>query len=305
MASAASEQFRHDILNEVSSHLDSLISFCQNGDEDLGALCAKFQMEHAAAQAEYSIEMTKMRSVSESRAQEYGERHLVEAMKRMIDFAAESARVVLVRCANRRALGASVKPLTCVSPNSDSSGKDSLSEGSGPKEDTELCSNRSQRSCSVEDVTEGGDHWIATGANVMHASVSILSLILLGHASVRPLLQTYMAGPRRILDYIVDALSVDRETELQFFAEGYRTSHLSLLSNLTHDASSVCKEAGGNSRLMQLVVNSTRLDEENPGMGEWAEFSIRNLCHHSAEAREFIKNLRLGERTRSVSPLEH
>ena len=138
------------------------------------------------------------------------------------------------------------------------------------------------------------------GANALHASINGLNLLTRAHGKFDKSMKEHMvlhnssgSSSLKILEYVADALAISRDVELHCFAEGYRTMHISLLANLTHDCPEVCKAAGSSTKLLSAVLTCTRLDEENPGCAEWAEYCTRNICLHSPEARDFIKHLKL------------
>ena len=158
------------------------------------------------------------------------------------------------------------------------------------------------RSESFEDLTEDLEGQCEYLAHVAHFSGQTLSGVFLVSHDVRPLLQSYIAEHRPLLlDFLRKAITVDRKTELYCFAEGYKTTHMSVLANLCSEAPLVAQLVAEDDALMVAILNATRVDEENPGLAEWAEFAIRNLCHSSDAAQQRITSLMPSSRVGTTS----
>eukprot|EP01065_Artemidia_motanka_P026982 TRINITY_DN32219_c0_g1_i1.p1 TRINITY_DN32219_c0_g1~~TRINITY_DN32219_c0_g1_i1.p1 ORF type:complete len:316 (+),score=77.12 TRINITY_DN32219_c0_g1_i1:78-1025(+) len=83
---------------------------------------------------------------------------------------------------------------------------------------------------------------------------------------------------------------IPREMELLRYAEGYRSLIVRVIANLVYgcpEAAQVVKQEG----MLDAVLGATRIDEENPGIREWAAFCIRNLCADPS-VQQHIKELR-------------
>ncbi|EPY26139.1 hypothetical protein AGDE_11521 [Angomonas deanei] len=143
---------------------------------------------------------------------------------------------------------------------------------------------------SVEDFSEGTDAWLETGAHLSYASVNLLATVL--HVSPRICNELQMfLYEKSIIEYLSEALAISRDHELSYFQEGYRTEHVRLIANLAFSNTVVADSIAADVTLLSSVLSGTKIDEENPGLVEWSEFAVRNICDSSASAREKIKKL--------------
>jgi hypothetical protein len=82
-----------------------------------------------------------------------------------------------------------------------------------------------------------------------------------------------------LLDFLQAALTVDRNVELTWFAEGYRTMHLNALSNATHRCPAACRAVvtSCDVLLQAVLMLARKLDQENPGSMEWAGMVVHHI----------------------------
>lgn len=240
-------------LESINNTVDSILPLCME-DTALFNVAMTFQFEQASSKAKYDLSSGTADKLA----------HMKGVLDRMADLAMSVSAVVLARttthCAAEDASEA-VSDGPCMRPAS-----------------------------SVDDLAEGTDAWLETGAHLIRASIELLSLVLLVHAKLRPALQTYIQG-KGIVSYLDSALSVPREQEIKCFQEGFKTEHVRLIANLAFENPSVAAEIVKCDGLLLKILNCTRIDEENPGMVEWAEFAIRNLCAACPDAQQMIKEL--------------
>ena len=93
-----------------------------------------------------------------------------------------------------------------------------------------------------------------------------------------------------ILDTIMAMYTIPREVELLRYGEGYRTSIMRVVANVTYDNNSVTAyllEKG----FIPSILSATKIDKENAGLREWAEFGIRNITAYPPVIT-FIKELK-------------
>ncbi|ORC86940.1 uncharacterized protein TM35_000252360 [Trypanosoma theileri] len=253
-------------LQHISAKVDALLMLCET-DSELRNYSLKFKLEQAVDKTAFEAK------------REAGEEmlHFRRVLQRMADLALHVAPHILRRVRKY------VK-----SKHTSHNG-----EVSSEKTNTDTLhanSNSLQRSSSVEEFCDGSEAWLESGAHLSYTAVELLCLILVSHPRLVKYLQMYLFECR-VLEYIEDALSISREQEITFFQEGYRTEHIRLLANLTLDNEKVCSTIVSNSAILSAILTGTRFDEENPGMVQWAEFTIRNLCCCISEAREIIRQL--------------
>ncbi|ESL10574.1 hypothetical protein TRSC58_01692 [Trypanosoma rangeli SC58] len=255
-----------EVLRLISTKVDSLLMLSET-DGELRNYALKFKLEQAVDQTAFQAK------------REEGEEmlHLQRVLQRMADLALHIAPHILCRTRRHRTS-------KCLAGSKNASG-----DGSGTPADGRA-SDSLPRNSSVEDVCDGSEAWLETGAHLSYASVELLCLILVCHPRLVKALQMYLLRCD-VLAYVADALSIPCEHEIAFFHEGYRTEHVRLMANLTLDNGEACSCIVGNPVLLSAVLTSTRFDEENPGMVEWAEFCIRNLCCCTGEARDKIRGL--------------
>lgn len=245
-----------EVLRLVSLKVDSLLVLCET-ESELRNYSLKFKLEQAVDKTAFQANRRDGEEML----------HFQRVLKRMADLALQIAPHIL-----RRTRG---------HPKNDAP---------RPKSDAAPTYGGLQRNSSVEEFCDGSDAWLEAGARLSHTAVDLLCLILVSHPRLVHTLQMYLFECG-VLDYIEDALSISREQEMAFFQEGYRTGHLQLIANLTMDNAEVCSHVVNNSVLFGAVLTSTRVDEENPGMGEWAKFCVRNLSCCTSEAREKMRRL--------------
>ncbi|KEG10321.1 hypothetical protein DQ04_03881060 [Trypanosoma grayi] len=255
-----------EVLPLISSKVDTLLMLCETENE-LRNYSLKFKLEQAVDKAAFQAK------------REEGEEmiHFQRILQRMADLALNVAPHILQRTR---------KHLKNKYASEKSGGSSEAANNSAGHTDVDNL----QRNSSVEEFSDGSEAWLETGARISYTAVELLCLILVSHPRLVKALQAYLFECE-VLTYITDALSISREHEIAFFQEGYRTEHIRLIANLTHDNEKVCSSVVGNSALLSAILTGTRFDEENPGMVEWAEFAIRNLCCGSGEAREKIRYL--------------
>ncbi|KAH9598349.1 Ataxin-10 domain [Trypanosoma melophagium] len=253
-------------LQHISSKVDALLMLCET-DGELRNYSLKFKLEQAVDKTAFEAK------------REAGEEmlHFRRVLQRMADLALHVAPHILRRV-RKYVKGKNLSQndnLSCDRMNTDTLSTHSSSL---------------QRSSSVEEFCDGSEAWLESGAHLSYTAIELLCLILVSHPRLVKPLQMYLFESR-ILEYIEDALSISREQEITFFQEGYRTEHIRLIANLTLDNEEVCSAIVSNSAILSAILTGTRFDEENPGMVQWAEFSIRNLCCCISEAREIIRRL--------------
>ncbi|RNF27202.1 uncharacterized protein Tco025E_00576 [Trypanosoma conorhini] len=264
---ASIEEADAEVLRLISAKVDSLLMLSET-DAELRNYALKFKLEQAVDQTAFQAK------------REEGEEmlHLQRVLRRMADLALHVAPHILRRTRRHRSS-------RCPVGNDDAA---AAAAGSTPAEGT--ASDSIPRNSSVEDVCDGSEAWLETGAHLSHSSVELLCLILVCHPRLVKALQMYLLECD-VLAYVADALSIPCEHEIAFFQEGYRTEHVRLMANLTLDNREACSAIVGTPALLSAILTSTRVDEENPGMVEWAEFCIRNLCCCTSEAREKIRRM--------------
>lgn len=254
------------VLAKISSHVDTILALCSSDDE-LNKFALIFQVKQAASQATFAAgetdEVTRWA-------------HLEGVLKRMIDLALAVAHHILQRTTT-----------------------DMKRHSITPETDDHMCSHVSNasrsstmlvRTSSVDEFSVGSEPWRESGGSVSYAAVELLSDILVIHDEVRQRMQQYMFE-HGILDYLSSALNIGREHELVFFRERYKTEHIRLIANLCYDNSTISASIVKTPVLMREILSGTCIDEENPGMIEWAKFATRNLCMATPEARQLISQM--------------
>ena len=270
----------------ITKHLDQMVVLCQ-ADPTLQLAALKFQMEHASAKADFdrsggdsAAEPPRSPSAPvETLSREDREKaHLRAALMRMMEFGLACGRETLERATDVSAASSQRSPLADRGP-----------RGFGGAAEPPTGGERA-RSGSVDDLATQ-DALMERAATISHLAVQVLGLVFLVSEELRPVLQRHALHDLRLLDYVKRALLLDRETELSTFAEGFKTGHMNLLANFCYKNTEVCSAVGKIDPLLVAVLAGTRVDEENPGMVEWAEFTVRCICEHSGEARDFIRGL--------------
>lgn len=250
-----------EVLGQINRCVDAVVALCKT-DEEIRNFALKFQLEQAVDKAAYEAEGGNRLG------------HMEKALQRMADLALAVAKTVL----RRTTLDFGEQP-----PRSGSVGKSSSYLQSPTSPDMFQCS-------SVADMAAGTEAWLESGARLSFESVQLLSLVLLAHPRLRPALQVHMLE-REMVAYLDEALAVPKEHEYGYFQEGHKTEHMRLIANLVFENAKAAREIVHRNRLMQEILKGTKVDEDNPGLIEWAEFTIRNLCETNQEARDKIKNL--------------
>lgn len=263
----------------MACHVDDLVILAQT-DPALQVACMKFQMEHASARAEFDskkhMEITSPTGSASSRSQsppqelpdpvpaaagrscaQQRERvHLLAALRRMLEFAVTTG-------------------LHALSPVS--------AQGPGASQ-----AKFGDRSSSVDDLNTG-EASLERRATMMHLSTQIIALAFIVAEELRTEVQSFALEETGLLRLVSGALKLSRELELEFFAEGFKTDHMNVLSNFTFGSGAVCAAVAADEQLLLAVLAATRIDEENPGMVEWAEFALRNVCKMSPDAQAVIR----------------
>lgn len=269
MTAAASghiSEVNKEELAKIGPKVDDILAICLASFDNLRDLGFKFQYEQAAEKAAYQNGEVKPDPMVQ----------LTHVLYRMVDLTLGTAKAVydqtLAEWRRRKCEGESNSP---TSPLASSQS---------------LTSPEVMRNSSVEDFNEGSSAWVERGAHLSLLSLEVLSSVLLAHASLRKILQKYMLE-YNVLDYLEKVLEMERDHELAFFPEGFKTECTRLVANLTYDSADVNGVLAGRDKLLFCILSATRIDEENPGMVEWAEFAIRNICESSAPARDKIRKL--------------
>lgn len=242
----------NEVLQKISSNVDTILTFCTS-DVELRNFALKFQFEQAAEKAAYN-----------GGDSTDGLLHMKHVLQRMTDLALSVAKSILSRT------------LESASKAAAKENEDSQREFF--------------HSSSVEDFAEGTEAWLETGAHLSFLSVELLCSTLLTHKKLCKTMQNYMLE-KNIVEYLANALSISRDHEIGYFQEGYRTEHMRLIANLSFSNPEVSSSIVRNDELTRSILSGTKIDEENPGMVEWAEFAIRNLCESSREAQDTIRNM--------------
>jgi ataxin-10 len=251
---------------EMGMHVDELVLLAQT-DAEMRMACVKFQMEHAAAKAAYCED-----------EEEDELEHLDATLKRMLDLAVYIGTTVL-----RRAVENTPRNISPVSP---------LSDTALPASPTSASSAPgifNARNSSVEDLSHAGSDlsWERNAAAMQH-SCRIAALAFIVSEKLRPRLQHH-ALQGGLLPLCRGGLCIARAVELRCFAEGFKTEHMNAVSNFTYGNRDVCEAVAADEQFLLSILTATRIDEENPGLVEWAEFTIRNICGMSTTACDVIK----------------
>lgn len=292
MPGIALDQLFSDVsaARNMTDHLDDLVLTCQK-DSELQKAVLKFQMEHAAAAASFQSPAT-----GDVEGLIHAREHLEATLMRMLDLAVLVISTVLRRVTESQSRTTSRTSVGGRSPPSPSfEGAQGLPSSnrslSPPSEDSATAAQLPPlHPCpnSVDDLAAGSDAARARDAEAMHHAVRVASSVFIVSEDLRTTMQKH-ALRTGLLELCKRAVCLPRLTELQYFAEGFKTDHVAVLSNFTFENSDVCRAVAEDEMLLLAILGATRIDEENPGMVEWAEFCIRNVCALSALARETIK----------------
>jgi ataxin-10 len=253
-----------DAARSIGVHVDELVVLAQT-DADLRMACVKFQMEHAASKASYDGT---------------GEHdHLLATLARMLDLATNVSSVVLQRVVGA-ATPKSTSPVSPRPADMPPPGADGF--------DTDPAGGMGGQGSSVDDLMAGGDLCSERDATLMQHCCRVAALAFLVSEDLRGDLQQH-ALDGGLLTVVRGSLCLPRMMELRFFAEGFKTEHMNVLSNFTYGNYAVCTAISQDEPLLLAILGATRIDEENPGLVEWAEFTLRNVCGMSQAAADVIK----------------
>ncbi|KAG5510354.1 hypothetical protein JKF63_07683 [Porcisia hertigi] len=254
-------------LAKIGPKVDDVLSICLASFDSLRGMAFKFQYEQAAEKAAYQSGERKPDSMTQ----------LMHVLQRMIDLTLGTARAVydqtLLEWRRRKCKGGEAD-----SPTSQLASLQSIT------------SPDVLRNSSVEEVAEGSFAWIERGCHLSLLSLEVLSSALLAHHSLRKNLQKYMLD-LNALDYLEKVFSMERDHELCYFPEGFKTECMRLIANFTHNNLEVSAALAERDTFLFNILSATQIDEENPGMVEWAEFAIRNICESSPAARDKLRKL--------------
>ena len=117
-------------------------------------------------------------------------------------------------------------------------------------------------------------------AEAIHYALTILaeSLAVCSCSVSTSKLQTYLLEDG-IIDTLMQMYMIPREVELLRYGEGYRTCLMRVLANATYENHTVTAhllEKG----FIPTILSATKIDKENGGLREWAEFTIRNITSY-------------------------
>lgn len=244
-----------EILKEITEKIDIILDLSRK-DTDLQPFIIAFQFEQAADQAIF--EKSKDDPVL----------HLERVLKRMAKLAVDIDVCIL----NRTSVQAERKTQS-------------------PQREQLYSTSELMKISSADDFSCGEDSLREQNANIFFFCTSVMSLLILANDTLRKKLQNYLLE-ENILKFIIQALKINKEHELYYFVEGHKTELLRLLANLSYQNSRVCASISDNEEVLLAILSSTKIDEDNPGMGEWAKFTIRNICEGSDEASQKIKKLK-------------
>ncbi|KAK7194582.1 Spinocerebellar ataxia type 10 protein domain containing protein [Novymonas esmeraldas] len=253
-------------LAKIGPKIDDILSLCLASLDNLRDMAFKFQYEQAAEKAAYRGAETRPDPMTQ----------LTHVLRRMVDLTLGTARAVydqtLLEWRRRK----------CEAET------DSSSSPSGSSQS--MTSPEVLRNSSVEDFAEGSNAWLERGSHLSLLSLEVLSSVLLAHHFLRQGLQRYMLD-ENVLDYLEKVFDMERDHELCYFPEAFKTECMRLIANLTHENVEVNAALAERETFLFNILSATKIDEENPGMVEWAEFAIRNICESSPAARDKIQRL--------------
>ncbi|CUI15011.1 Hypothetical protein, putative [Bodo saltans] len=320
------------VMGEINQFLETVLSSAQLYDMELQKHCIKFQVEHASSKAAFQRRSRSPFNNSSTSGDENAPPkehdeddlpllspemdHLQQTLKRMLDLSATVAAHVLRTTTqlngsgSQSPLGGSFTSARQASP-SPPSPSDSPSFAS-----PESAGMASFRASSVDDISMD-EAWMECGAHLMHCCVEIMGLVLIVHEGLRSELQLHLINNLSALRYIHDALSISKEHETSYYASGFRTNVMKLVANVSFEnestSESICRYRGDetSASLLSFILCSTKIDDDNPHLVEWAEFAIRNLMSSSEFGREEMMKMRavsVDEGTRNLmkhSKVEH
>jgi hypothetical protein len=333
------------VMGEISQFLETVLSSSQLYDMELQKHCIKFQVEHASSKAAFQRRSRSPMNSSSASADDNGETlpganlddlpslspemdHLQQTLKRMLDLSASVATHVLKTTTQLNTSTSSGQSPLSGGSFSSARGEVGVRQASPsppspgdspPFASPESTGMSSFRASSVEDISMD-EAWMECGAHLMHCAVEIMGLVLIVHEGLRSELQSYLLNNLSALRYIHDALSISKEHETSYYASGFRTNVMKLVANLSFEnkitSDSICKYAKSDvvsepTSLLDFILCSTKIDDDNPHLVEWAEFAIRNLMSSSEFGRDEMTRMRavsVDEGTRNLmknSKVEH
>lgn len=289
-----------DVMRQISELIDEMLTLSQP-DADLRMYCVKFQVEHASSKVEYQSADAKSAlgnadtDDDDAPASPLGADmlHLKWALQRMIDLATSISQSIKSRSV--RSFRETSPSMRSTTPDSPYSGETSAAapRASPSVEGSSGSSTLGNFSGSVDEFMAMTDHDVRVElrANVMHVALEILSQSLLVHPALCTLLQEYMIGDKLLVPHLSDLMLLEKELELAYFTEGFKTDVMKLIANLTFQNQSASTAIAVDHRFLNAILSATRIDDENPGLVEWAEFAIRNICSASPTARDHLAKL--------------
>eukprot|EP01062_Namystynia_karyoxenos_P079075 TRINITY_DN826_c1_g3_i1.p2 TRINITY_DN826_c1_g3~~TRINITY_DN826_c1_g3_i1.p2 ORF type:complete len:350 (+),score=126.84 TRINITY_DN826_c1_g3_i1:82-1050(+) len=129
-------------------------------------------------------------------------------------------------------------------------------------------------------------------AEAAHYALETLAevLVVMNYPDAAAEVQKHCLGDG-LVGLLGEMMAIPREVELLRYGEGYRTLIVRVVANLAYGsqetAAAVMQEPG----MLNAILNATKIDAENPGSREWAQFAARNLCGHPG-VQEHIRQLR-------------
>lgn len=118
------------------------------------------------------------------------------------------------------------------------------------------------------------------------------AVVITGDSSLLNLeLESELAGPFiRLLH--ADATACEKPALQAVMPFGFKAACMRLLANASAHASTVLKDAVLASGALTLVLNSCKVDPQQPMQREWALLAIRHLCDGHAPTQAFIAQLK-------------
>ena len=249
----------NSVLADLTTNVDRIVHL-GHVDTILGLAVVKFQLDHQTLKCDYHSDQDESAS-----------KHLYAVLDRMMDLSFTVSWYVMKRV---------TKLIRSPSPNS----SDSFGDSPRP--------NKIDRNSSVDDLlNEESDFMLEAGANLFHAAICCSSLCIIAHPVLRSEVQEALVD-KGFISLVEEALAVSVDNELRYFAEGFRTNLIMLLANLTYENIRASESILKMDKLTTHIYQSTRVDENNPGLAEWAEFAVRNICRSCPEGCEIFKKLR-------------
>jgi hypothetical protein len=143
----------------------------------------------------------------------------------------------------------------------------------------------------VHKLSCSGSEWVnlQDNAEAMYAAVQVLASSLLVDENQRRRIQDVQLE-YGVVALVNQLLAIPKAIELRFYAEGYRTDIVNLMANLSFENEAVARAVLHEEGLLPRVMEGTRIDEDNPGQAEWAEFALRNLCKDK-DVSDYIREL--------------